>query len=1243
MNCKKIILSFLVCMPLLLHAQFMSVDWGTANGDSLLPLCTSVVDLPDGYRNYAYSAHIEYPEYQKMTPDEVKRYSLKTEYGILPEHPQIECRVGIQAKRPQLDIVFLPVVMRGNDYYRINSYKLVVDRELVAVQRVASERAHAERYAKNSVLSNGRWVRVAVKDNGVHKITHSELKKMGFQNPDSVRLFGYGGHMLPETVLGELPDDLQEVPFWREEGFMLFFANGVVDWEYENSRFVHKQNVYSDYACYFLTEGGVPLQFASTAIKEEAAAIITTTPDYTVIDEEKKSHCEYGRVLVDSYDYSSGRTVSYKFPISGVANASGVIDISFATNGSDSCNVAIAVGGETVGKLKVGQCLNGEVGKLVSGKFNIKNGLADNITVKLTQNVSTGTLDGFLDYLRINYTRKLALRGSQTAFRGTETIPYATFVIDGCNANTKVWDVSTGMHSELKGTLSGNKYSVVAPCSPHKELVAVDVKGSFPSVQVLGDVPNQNLHALGQTDMVIIVPSNGALLSPANRLASAHRDMDGLTVEVVTAQQVYNEFSSGTPDVTAYRRFMKMLYDRAATSADAPKYLLMFGDSWYDNRLRTFPNYKQDDLLLCYESENSVNAIKSYVLEDYMGLLDDNEGVNHKEDKVDIGIGRIPTTSVTVANALVDKLIAYMKNEEAGAWQNVVTLLGDDGDESTHMADAEGIATMMSEKYPSFIVDRIYWDDFVPEKGAVGLRYPLVTQAIKERLDKGALIVNYSGHGSPNTMSHELAWNAPDMAELKSPCIPFWVTASCDIGPFDKGGDNVAESALFNSSGGAVGLLTTTRTVLQYYNAILNKEFMEMLLSPVNGGEATAVGDALRMAKCNVIGTGSDVSENKLQFVLLGDPALRLKLPEYRIRIDKVNGVEAGSVQKASAGSVLTVEGCITTRDNVVAESFKGLLYTEMYDCAEEVNTRDNLGEGSFTYTAHNKKLSAVMDSVRNGRFVVKVPVPMDISYADAEGLLNFFALDSALSSSAQGHFDNFIVGGTAADNFDDGSGPEIKVYLNTRSFINGDKVNSTPCLLVDLYDENGINTIGAGIGHDIVAIVDNDPRHTYNLNSVYSSVAGDYRRGTITFPLNSLEDGEHTLILRAWDLNNNSSVVKVYFTVESGLLPDISELKLVTMPVVGGVPNSIIVVHNRPQSEIEVTLELFSIHGQLMWKNVESVVCGGMEYGCSWDATASGGAPLQTGVYVLKAYVKSDNGISKPKNLKMVVINNKR
>ena len=1254
MKIRHLILSVLLLCVTAVRAQFLSVGWDTLRGDSLLPVCTQVVELPADYDNYTYSAHIEYPEFQKMSDAEVARFSLVEKHGALPEMPVMECHVGVQAKQAQLDVAFLPVVMRDGKYYRINSYKLVVDKQPVSRPQRAALSA-AGRYATSSVLSTGKWVRVAVEEEGVHRITNSELSKMGFKDPGKVRLYGYGGHILPETGLASLPDDLVEIPLWRENGYVLFYANATVKWEYSGGRYVHAQNVYSNYGCYFLTEHEeAPMEFGEVEYQPSTTTVYTSYNDYALYEKEKKSLCSYGRVLVDNDAFSStsSRAKNYSFAIDGALDGTAVVDLSFATGGENASKVVVLYGDFNstfeVGALTIPRVVSGEVGKIAEDKFTIPGGVAGKSTFYLVHRTDDNSLVGYLDYLRLNYRRKLALRGANTLFRGDlSKDDNARFEIAGCNANTRVWDVSLpSAIKELAGELKGITYSVVAPANVKASLVAVDIKGAFPSVKVVGDVPNQNLHAMGKTDMVIIVPSNGSFLPAANRLADAHRSMDGITVEVVTAQQVYNEFSSGTPDVTAYRRLMKMLYDRAATSDDAPKYLLLFGDSWFDNRLITFPGRKQEDYLLCYESLNSVDAIRSYVLEDYVGFLDDSEGSNHTRDKVDLGVGRIPAQSVADANAVVDKIIAYMQNKDAGEWQNRVLLLADDGDESMpnqHMKDADSIAVIYERNYPSYIVDRIYWDNYPIEVSATGKRYPAVTQDIYNHLSNGALLVNYSGHGSSNLLSHEMVWKASDMAAVNSPRMPFWVTASCDIGPFDMGDNSVAESAIMNANGAAVGLFTTTRTVMQSYNSVINKEFTRQLMLPVTTGEVLAVGDAARIAKCNVISLGTDRTENKLQYVLLGDPALRLKYPHYRFVVDKLNGTDASGVAlQVGAGSLLNVEGRVVTSDGELASDFTGVLYTTLFDSEVKVNTRDNTGLGSHSYMAYNKTLFSGSDSVRNGRFSINMPIPLDISYSDDYGMLNLFAVDSTFANSAQGHFTNFTLGGTAPGFANDSVGPEIKLYLNSPSFVDGDEVNATPCLWVELYDENGINTMGASIGHDIIAIVDNDPRHTYNLNSTFVPVVGDYKRGTVMMPLNRLEAGEHTLMLRAWDLYNNSSQAMITFHVDPSLAPGLMELRVSPSPVVAGAPATFHLMHDRAQSEIGVTVEIFNFQGQILWSNSERVVCGDNTYSLEWNGAGLGGRSLPTGVYLVKAYIEEDGVVSSSKTGKIVVVNNK-
>ena len=1229
-------------------AQFVEVDWAQLSRDTLLPRYSTVLPLPDDAHLYKYTATIEYPEFKEMSKAEVEHYRLHAMRDALPAYPSVEAYLSTAAKKQMLDLSFVPVVYSGGRFLRIESFKLAVER-VIDAQRTMSHimsRSNAqERYAQNSVLASGRWVKISVPSEGVYKITDAELAKMGFKNPDKVRLYGYGGEALPETNIHLLPDDLDEIPLWREKGYMLFYANGTISWNYEGGRFRHRQNVYSQSSYYFLTESEeAPLAFP----REELAAsskVYSTYPDYDLYENEEHSLCTYGRVLLDGYNYASGRTQSYKFEVPGVMpDERATMELSFGSNATATSRVTASVNGVQAGSLALQQISGTDVGRISNTTMTVSS-LSVNTTVTLSHAVPDATLSGYLDYIELNFVRALALRGAYTLFRGDAKDGNATFRIASATADTHVWDVTLpSATKEYAGSLDNGTLSVVAPAVVTSRLVAVDVKAAFPSVKVVGEVKNQNLHAMEPVDMVIIVPSNGIFMQQAERLAQAHRSMGNLRVAVVTAEQVFNEFSSGTPDATAFRRLMKMLYDRAVTELDAPKYLLLFGDGFTDNRLITLPRYNPDNYLLTYQSENSTNAVRSYVLEDYFGFLDDNEGSSLLRDKVDIAVGRLPVQTLSDATAVVDKIIAYMQNRDPGAWQNVIVLMGDDGDKlipNQHMKDAEAIADIFAVNYPEYIIDRIYWDDYPMEVLATGNSYPLVTQTIYDRLNEGALIVNYSGHGSANVFSHELVWKASDMSELSSQRLPFWVTASCDITPFDMSDGSIGEQAMLNPKGGAIGLLTTTRTVLQSYNAIINQQFMRLLMKPMDNGEMPAVGDAVRMAKCALVAGGSDLSENKLQYVLIGDPALHLHTPRYKVVVDKFNGKFVDKQGLVSAGALVTVEGYIATPDGNVANDYTGTISPTLFDCIEDVYTRDNIGLGAFNYKAHRKRLFVGSDSVVNGRFSLTIPVPMDISYRNEQGMLNLYAVDT-LGISAQGVYDNFVVGGTAASMNDDGKGPQIRMYLNTPDFINGDEVNSTPCLYVELFDENGINTVGTGIGHDIMAMVDNDVKRTYNLNSVYKPVVGDYRGGTIVFPIEELSPGEHTLLLRVWDLYNNSSADTLRFVVVPGLAPDFVSVAVSPNPVRYGEKAQFMLTHDRPSTKLDVTIEVFNMQGQIMWRYNDSLVSEGTTCLVSWDVTTGSGQPMPTGVYIYRATLSDGNSSERSKAQKMIILNNK-
>lgn len=1248
MDTKKIFITLFLFASLAASAQFTNVDWAQAERDSLLPVCATVISLPADYDSYNYEVAVEYPEYREMTAEEVALYRLSDYEGLLQEHPRVETSVSVAAKQPMLDVGFLPVVFVDGKYIRINSYKLNIERTLkpASMKRAAATSASA-RYAANSVLASGRWAKIRVSERGVHQITAAQLKQMGFPDPSKVRLYGYGGNMLPVKEIHTLVDDLCEVPLWREGNRLLFYATATTSWEYSSKRYVHRENVYSTSGYYFITESDeAPAQFPVAAAATSFSAQVTTYPDYALYEKDAISLCNYGNVMLDDYNYSKGRTKQYTFSLPGLTGGSMIVDVAFGGSAESSSSVSVDVNGTKIGSLTVSKVGTADLGKIATGRYT-STSPAENTVVTLTHNTSVANMSGYLDYIRLNFTRSLALRGSQINFRGnSSTAGNAKFVIGNATADTRVWRVSSlDDICQVAGEYSSGEYSVVSSGLYGDEYVAFNVSGDFPYVEYVGEVPNQNLHALGQTDMVIIVPSSENFLEPAQRLAQAHRLHDGITVVVVTAAQVYNEFSSGTPDATAYRRLMKMLYDRASDTSEAPKYLLLFGDCFVDNRLITHPKLNADDYLLCYESDNSVNAIYSYVLEDYYGFLDDAEGANFVRDKVDVGVGRFPVRALSEANTVVDKTIAYMENKEAGDWQNVVALLGDDGDDdlpNQHMIDAESVASIVEENYPSYVIDRIYWDDYEPVATSIGNSYPVVTKAIYNRLNTGALVVNYSGHGGATMFAHEMVWLASDMQALTSPRLPFWVTASCDIGPFDMGDNSIAELALLNPKGGAVGLFTTTRTVRQVHNATINRAFMSVLLTPVYEGRRQAVGDAVRRAKNNVISSSSDLSENKLSFVLMGDPALRLKLPEYKFIIEKFNGASPSKVSEVSAGGVLSVEGFVADSEGNIVTDYKGLLSSTLFDSAEEVYTRDNRGYGPFNYTAFNKKLFVGCDSVKEGRFKMEMPIPMDISYSGEAGKLSLFAVDESKTRLAQGCYENFVIAGTSSSNNNDGKGPEIQMYLNSPSFVDGGEVNTTPFFYASFYDENGINVAGSSIGHDIMLIVDNDKDHTYNLNEEYSFVVGDYKRGSVALSLNELSPGEHTLMLRAWDLFNNSSVAELSFVVVPNLAPDFTNITISPNPVQSGTTSYFVLTHDFPHSAVDVTIEVFNMQGQVVWSNTESAICDGNTYTYAWNVTSSGGAPVPTGVYLYRASMSSGGSSEVSKSGKFVVIDNK-
>ena len=783
----------------------------------------------------------------------------------------------------------------------------------------------------------------------------------------------------------------------------------------------------------------------------------------------------------------------------------------------------------------------------------------------------------------------------------------------------------------VKADLNGSELSFTIPAGRLREFVLVQTNQTFPSPEVVGEVASSNLHGLEQRDMIII--SAPSLVQQAERLAVAHREKDGLTVEVVTPEAIYNEFSSGTPDATAYRRLMKMFYDRSSSLGNPPKYLLLFGDGIYDNRgiSGEVQGVSRSNMLLTFQSQESLN-VYSYATDDYFAFLEDNSGSNFSRDKMCLGVGRFPIRTVTEATQMVDKTISYMENKDSGSWKNNVTFVADDGNNedsftTNHMKQADQLAEAIEEMQPGFLVNKVYFDAY--KRSSFGT-YPDVHNEIEKLLKSGQLLINYTGHGSTTHWADESVWTQTDINNSSYKHLPVWVTATCDFTRFDDVKTSAGESVFLNPTSGGIALFTTTRVVFSGNNANLNKALIDNLFQEDANSRYT-LGEAMMYTKRQLN------DSNKLNFILIGDPALKFAYPEYKARVTAVNG-EAVSDEpfEFKALSRITVEGEILNPSGSFAADFTGVLSSTIFDSQSSITTLGNSSE-KFTYLDYPNTIYIGRDSVRNGKFSFTFMVPKDISYSNKKGKLNLYA--SSETKEAQGSFFDFIVGGTSDTAETDTIGPEIRqIYLNDSSFVSGDKVNTTPYFVAKLWDKSGVNITGSSVGHDMMLTIDSMPSMSYNLNSYYALLPDSENEGLVQFSIPELEPGMHTAEFKVWDILNNSTTYTFTFEVAEGLKPNLIEMYATPNPARDQV--EFFLHHNRPESNLKVTVMVYDMTGKFLWSTEKS---GSSElfkaYIVTWNLTDNGGRRLRPGVYLYRAAISTNNSKEATKANKLIIL----
>lgn len=1233
--------------------EITNLNWDELKIDSVLPVYTEVVPLQTDFSLYNYSVTIEYPEYAPLTQKETEE-ALKFD-SLITERLNVESHVGVSRGEGMLDIAFVPIIRRGNSYLKLVSAQIVIN----STPKRQLRRAPVDkqkRYADHSKLQQGRWVKISITTDGMYRLTRSALKNMGFSNPSKVHLYGYGGHLQNEVLFaGEEYDDMVEVPLYysSKQDAWLFWGNGLISWNGDE----RVTNFYANAAYYFLTEedGDATSIGTEPSFTGRQDTIYTNFTDHVLYEKDEYAWYHGGRSLFENTNYANINSHTYSLQTIDpeYEDSLTTLKVVFSASNKTPTKMTTSVNGTQMGTMSLAATEIYIYGTASTAVYDLsKLERTNNWTVRLT---STAGQNARLDYLSLTYKRKLKPNSGYVAFSQIQPVVAdsilkkegpggSRFDIEGSGLKVMRIGCPGDPATLIEGTQNGSVYSVVVE-DPTRQYVAFDESYEFPEPSNAGVIDNQDLHALDSLDMVIIIPNSGKLLDQATRLVEAHEKYDGLRCTIVYANQVYNEFSSGTPDATAYRRLMKMLYDKAETMDDAPKYLLLFGDAAWDNRMVStqWRKYSPDDYLLCYPSENSFSDTRSFVMEDYFGLLDDGEGTNVLKDKPDLGVGRFPVTSSADAKVMVDKTITYLSRENAGEWKNLVYLLGDDGDENQHMRYADDVAEQVKATYPEMEVRKIMWDAYKIESTGSNLSYPTCTRDIKQAMKDGALIINYVGHAATYGMSHEFVLRVSDFAEPCGDKLALWVTAACDVMPFDGQVENIGETAVLNPKGGALAFYGTARTVYATQNLYMNRYFMRYLFGTDAKGRRYKVGDAIRLAK-NALITGnmeSSYRENKLQYALLGDPSLEFGEPTQKVILDSINGssLKSSSSIPLKAGQRVRLTGHLADAKGDLKTDFTGTMAARMYDNEETITCHNNQGARVvFTYEDRTN-IYTCQDSVVNGKFDLEFVIPVDINNSNEAGRFAFYALNNERNMEANGYNEKFLLGGMG-EVATDTIGPRIQAGLNGVDFENGGVVNKTPYFVAKLEDESGINYSGNGIGHDLVLCVDNDVNLTYTLNNYFVQEFGDFTRGTVSYVLPELESGSHTLTFRAWDVLNNTNAVSLNFVVDPTVAPNMFNLTASQNPA--RTSTNFLISYDLVGTECDFTLEVFDFSGRRVWYHQEQGSSPSGLYTIPWNLCTNAGAKLFTGIYFYRCQMTCGNSKKVSKTQKIVILNNK-
>ena len=1104
-------------------------------------------------------------------------------------------------------------------------------------------------YASRSVLAEGNWYKLGVVREGVYKISAAWLTAAGITTANlpsnSIRLYGNGGGLLPEDNRSPRPDDLIENAIEVADGgdgifsgtdYLLFYARGPHHWESNGAgSWRHRQNLYADTVYYYLTIGGV-----GKRVNGSGTAL---TPTITVREMDERIFWEtdeenflgsgkdwWGNVMGTQPGQSLQRNLSITIP-GLLLNEQVTLHTRVAARSvGNAALMRLSQTGQPIGDIPLlpvgGQFLD-QYASTAQTTFSFFPAFT---TLTLQYGLSgAGGVAGWIDWLELLARRQLSFSGqSFFSFRDRRSVAagnLAAFEIQQAPASGTafVWEVTDPLTPiKMNAVTTGTVLRFVNDASVTREYVA-GIPGGLPEPAYLGRVANQNLHATSPARLLII--TTASLLTEAGRLAEHHAQQDGLSYALATTEQIYQEFG-GQPDPVALRDWVKMYYDRYKNNpTQIPAYLLLLGSGTFDYRGRKGKGFNGVPV---WESSESLHPLFSYTADDFFGFLDDDDdfNANRSDQLLDIAIGRLPAARPEEATVMINKIIRYRQPKTQGPWRMNSLFIADDRDNNLHLNDAEQMTELTRSVNENMNVSKLYLDAFPVVSGSGGDRYPQVNEAIVNRVFRGALLVNYTGHGSYFRLSEEAVFTAEEARRFNNPDrLPLFITASCDFAPHDNPAIfSLGDRVLKQDSTGGIGLMTTTRAVFAYSNLVMNDSYLRAVLTREAGGEYPTLGNAVLRAKNSTSISNGDVLNNR-KFTLLGDPALRLAFPAQRIRITRLSG-NTGDTLRALGN--YTCEGEITDQAGNQLSSWEGQVEITVFDQPQIRQTLANRpGSFSTNFREQNSLLFRGTATVKKGRFSVRFLLPRDIRAGTGKARITMYASNG--QTDASGADTSRWIGGNVIAPIDDREGPSIRLFLNDTLFREDGVTHETPLLIALLADSSGINASGNGIGHDLTAVLDDNERDILVLNDFYTAEQDRFTAGSIRYRLPELKEGEHRIRLKAWDLVNNSSEKTLRFWVRKQEKFTLGRVMNFPNPFTEGTTFSI--EHNQPGRSLQLELDIFDVMGRPVRQIRTNIGSSGTRnIQVPWDGSGANGAKLPKGIYIY--HLKLSSGPSSVK-----------